>query len=381
MARRGRGEGSIFKRSDGRWSAKLSIGRDDRGRLLQKTVYGRTRREAAEKLDKLKAELASGALAGSSKQTVADWLDSWLTNSVEPNCRESTRVDYEGVCRNHLKTDPVAKVRLSDLDADHVEKLLARLRGAGKSDRIIRKAYSVLRRSLNIALKRRLISQNPCQLVDGPSYDAGEAKSLSPNEVQTLLESAAGDRYRPLLVMAITTGARQGELLGLEWPNVDLEKQTVRIARAQSEIGGHLAFGPTKSKAGARTISIDPFTVAALTEHRDRMITEGFFDPNGLVFLSPQGHPVRRSNLRATFWLPLLKETGIKAKWHELRHSAASWLIESGIDAKTVSERLGHSNVQVTLSTYSHVSPASDRRAAGILGSKLEQVSGETSDT
>lgn len=372
--RRYNGEGSFRKRSDGRWEASLAVA-DETGKTKRKSVYGRTKAEAKAKFDALKKQQSDGVFFADDAQTLSDWLKHWLENIAKPDLRPASYADYEATVRNHILSDLIASVRLAKLNPESVENYLTRLRASGNSSRVISKAYVALNRSLNVAAKRRRISNNPCQYVDKPRYDSGEAKTLSRKQLQTLLQACEGERLAPLVKLAIATGMRLGELLGLQWDDIDFERSVLTVRRAQSEYSGKVTFGKPKTRAGSRTISLDAYAIQTLEEHRKQMFAEGNFDKGGFVFVAAGGGLLRRSNMRRDFWNPLLQETGIKVPFHALRHTSATLMLASGVHPKVAQQRLGHSKVAMTLDIYSHVLDGMDSEAAGLIGDAMRAAS------
>jgi integrase len=189
---------------------------------------------------------------------------------------------------------------------------------------------------------------------------------LTPEQVKSLLEAATMDRFHALYVLAVATGLRQGELLGLRWEDVDFGGAMLRVRFALHELDGHLSLDEPKTAKSKRPVDLPEVAVTALREHRERMLSEGH--PHGLVFCDTDGGPVRRPNLIRRSFLPLLKTAGLpRIRFHDLRHTAATLLLLQGVHPKVVQERLGHSQISVTLDTYSHVLPSMGKEAAARL--------------
>jgi integrase len=193
---------------------------------------------------------------------------------------------------------------------------------------------------------------------------------LAPEQVNVLLTAALEDRFHALYVLAVTTGLRQGELLGLQWEDVDLASAVLHIRRALQEVAGRLWLDEPKTAKARRTVDLPAVAVAALREHGDRMLAEAHL--REFVFCDSQGGPVRKSNLIRRSFLPLLKRAGLpRIRFHDLRHTAATLLLLQGVHPKVVQERLGHSQISITLDTYSHVLPSMGREAAAKLDALL----------
>jgi integrase len=183
-------------------------------------------------------------------------------------------------------------------------------------------------------------------------------------QTKRLLAAAEGNRLQALYVLAIGTGMRCGELLGLQWADIDLKAGSLSVRRTLLELNGNLSFGEPKSAAGKRSIRLPAMVTAALWDHKARMMQEGH-GANPLVFVTGEGTPYYRSDLRRHAWLPLLKLAELPTiRFHDLRHTSATLLLGEGIHPKIVQERLGHSTVTLTLNTYSHVLPSMQDDAA-----------------
>ncbi len=195
-------------------------------------------------------------------------------------------------------------------------------------------------------------------------------QALASGQVVQLLETARGDRLEALYVLAVTTGLRQGELLGLQWEDVDLAGAALHVRHTLHELNGRLWIGEPKTRRARRQVDLPSIAVVALQDHRERMLIEGHSD--GLVFCDTQGGPLRKSNLLRRSFLPLLKRAGLPTiRFHDLRHTAATLLLAQGVHPKIVQERLGHSQISLTLDTYSHVLPGMGREAASKLDALL----------
>src|SRR5215212_7447737 len=202
-------------------------------------------------------------------------------------------------------------------------------------------------------------------------------RPLSETEARTFLGTARGDRFESLYVLAITTGLRRGELLGLQWDDADLERGTLRVGRALVREGGRHTLGETKSRRGRRQVNLTARTVSALKAHRKRQLQErikltGLYEDRGLIFATSVGTPVNPENLVKRSFKPLLKGTGLpEIRFHDLRHTYATLLLGRGVHPKLVQELLGHANIAMTLDTYSHCLPSMADAAAGAMGEAL----------
>jgi len=359
--RRGAGEGSIYRYRNG-WAGAATVGADEHGRQRRRVVYGQTRAEVLAKLDEARALAARGAAdAGSLK--VGDYLKGWLRDVAGPRVRAGTLDVYEHALKPVCEElGGVALRRLSPL---HLHALLRRLEERGASARARQMTVTYLRTALRDAMRMSLIPSNPADAVDRPRAPRPEVRHLDAEQVRKLLEAAAGDPMEALYSTAVGTGLRLGELLGLRWGDLDLEGGALQVRRAlveQSRTGKRTLAEP-KTKQARRKVDLPAFVVDALRVHRERLGAAPH--PERLVFTSPEGEPVRRSNLHRRSWKPLLKRAGLPdLPFHSTRHTAATLALEAGVNPKVVQERLGHSRIALTLDTYSHAVPTLGRDAA-----------------
>jgi integrase len=258
---------------------------------------------------------------------------------------------------------------LKDLNPRQIQALYSRKMESGISARTIILIHAVLRRALNHALKLGMIGRNPALAVIRPKFKRKEMKTLSDIQVRTLLSFSKGDRFEVLFWLAVTTGLRQGELVGLKWSDVDWTNRRLRIQRQLQRLSTGLAFSEPKSAAGRRVIALGDTTIEKLHLHQQyqaREIQEAgkMWKENDMIFPSSTGTPMDPSNLYHNF-KRLLKEEGLpKIRFHDLRHTAATLMLQQGVHPKVVQERLGHSDISMTLNTYSHVLPVMQDEAA-----------------
>ena len=367
--RRGNGEGSIYRKSNGRWCASLTVGYDENGKRRRRYIYGRTKTEVAEKLARTKVDALNGMLAEPTNQALSAYLDQWLENCHRPNIRESTYICYSSVIRNHINPH-IGGVRLSKLRPTHVQGLHSALQRNSVSPRMRQIVHDVLSRALKQAVRMGTIPVNPCNAVDRPRVPRREMTALDAGQVKKLFETARGDPLEGLYVTAIGTGARLGELLGLKWADIDFESKTISIQRTLRDLNGRLEAGEPKTARSRRRIDLPDFVVTALKSHRLRSPAQPH--PTAWVFSDAKGGPLRKSNFTRRSFRPLLKKAGLPPiRFHDLRHTAASLLFAQGVHPKVVQERLGHATIAITLDTYSHVIPTMQKEAATQLDALL----------
>jgi integrase len=363
--RRGRNEGSVFQRADGRWSASVTVGVNASGKRIRKVVYGATKAEAQEKLLRLQSAKLDGMLSDSGKLTLDGFLERWLEDTARPTIRVATHASYKGIIDNHI-SPKIGGIRLDRVTPAHVQGLYAALEREGASVYVRRLCHAVLRRSLKQAVKWGMVPRNVCDAVDPPRIAKRDIQPLSGEQVAKLFSAAEGDRLEALYVAAVATGLRLGELFGLQWKDVDLDGGAITVRYTLSEVNGKLTLAEPKTAKSRRRVELPGIAVDALCDHRKRMLAEGRI--GGHVFCNQSGGPLRRSHFHAQQFKPLLTAAGLPSiRFHDLRHTAATLLLAEGIHPKIVQERLGHSQISITLDTYSHVLPTMQRDAANKL--------------
>jgi integrase len=366
--RRGRSEGSIYQRGDGQWTASVSIGYDVNGKRRRRTVYGVTKKEVQDKLRNLQDDVAAGIVKTPEREKLGDYLTRWLENTARPSVRRNTYASYEQTIRLHIK-EHIGGVRLADVTPAHVQGLYAAMERAGDSPRMRQLTHAVLRRALRQALRWGLIARNPCDAVEPPRVPKREMMAFGPAEVERFLAAAAGEQLEAIFVLAVASGLRQGELFGLQWPDVDLDAGVVHVRRQLEERNGELALTEPKSDKGRRRVELPAFAVEAMLAHKAKMLADGRLDRTDQpVFCDSHGGWLRKSNFIRKVFKPVLKRAGLPdIRFHDLRHTSATLLLAQGVHPKVVQERLGHSQISLTLDTYSHVLPGLQREAANKL--------------
>jgi len=369
-ARRGRHEGSIYQRQDGRWVGSASLAYTGDGRRKRKVVYGKSKAEVQEKLREVQGLAASGTLPDAKGLTVGRFLDAWL-ESVKQTVAAGTHTTYEQHVRNLIKPH-IGGVRLDGLKPLHVAGLYSRLAADGSGTAMQRKAGVTLRTAISWAVATDLLATNPVKRVKMPAHRPAEVQPLTLEQLTTFLNAARADRLYAVYVLAVDAGCRQGELLALTWRDVDLDLGTVSVTKSLEEVKGQLRIKEPKRQKGRRLIQVSPFTVEALHGHRAAMIEEESYRPDGPVFCGRRSRTwLRKSDIYRHSFQPLLKGTGLEFNFHVLRHSCATFLLAAGSDVKTVQERLGHSTAVMTLNTYAHFMPGAQAGAAAKLDAIL----------
>ena len=363
MARkRGQNEGSIYQRKDGLWTVSVSI----QNKRISK--YFKTQAECREWLRKTLNQVQNGLTMEGAKTTLEEFLNQWLISyrsSVHPN----TIVQYEGIIRLHL-IPVLGRIKLKDLRTDQIQALINAETKKGTSPRMVRYIHSVLRRSLNIAMRWGMIGRNPAPGVTLPKLKRKEMNTLNDSQVRVFLSVAKGLRYEALFWMAVSTGLREGELFGLRWSDLDWEKKHLRVQRQLQRIQGKgMVFTEPKTASGKRMIVLSTGMIAKLREHlnyqqMERVSAGSRWQENDLLFPSTHGTPMDPSNMYKDFKGTLRLADLPDIRFHDLRHTAATLMLQQGTHPKIVQERLGHSDISLTLNTYSHVLPSMQEEAA-----------------
>lgn len=386
--RRGHGEGGIYQReSDGRWCATVDLGYVA-GKRKRKVVYGETRKEVADKLKKLHRDQAAGSLVASDRQTVGQFLDRWLAMSVTPNRRAKTADIYARIVRLYLKPH-LGKLQLTKLEPSHVQTMLNTLQVSGGEDgkplspRTVHHVRAVLQRALNQAIRWGIIVRNAAALAEPPRVEKRQVTVLTAAQGQKLLATVAGHQWEGVYSIALLLGLREGEVLGLRWQDVDLDKRTLRVAQTVQRIGKQLVVAPPKTAGSQRTIPLPRTIVELLRRHAERQAERrealgDEWEEHGLVFPTGRGTPVEPRNLIRHFKGALTYAELPDVRFHDLRHSCATMLIAQGIHPRTVMEILGHSQISVTMNTYGHVQPDVLRAASDAMDQLFSPQGNET---
>jgi integrase len=360
MGRRGNGEGSISRRKDGRWEAKYTAHTAEGPK--RRALYGKTRKEAADKLTQVLADRASGYTFDTENMTVGEYLDRWLKDTDQGSVRTSTYERHEQIVRLHLRP-ALGRVKLSKLTPSHLQGLYRDKLDSGLSPATVQKIHAVLHKALAQALKWNMIPRNAADVVKAPRPAPDEMHPLSPDEAAKFVEAAHGDALEALYVLAVQTGMRQGELLALKWDDVDLNEGVIRVRRTLMRSGGRIALGEPKTRGSRRSIHLTGAAVEAFRGHLERQLEDierlgDLYHDNGLVFTSQVGTLINPSNLRRRSFAPLLQRAGLpQIRFHDLRHTCATLLLSRNTNPRLVQDLLGHANVAITLDTYSHIIP------------------------
>ena len=377
MAKRGNNEGSIYKRTDGRWTAVVDLGWHA-GRRRRKYLYGHTRREVQTKLTAALRARADGLPVHTERQTVGQYLDYWLNNAAKPRVRLTTYASYESLVRVHI-VPALGRTQLHRLGPQQIQGFLNDKAASGLSSRTVRYLHTLLHAALAQAERWGLVPRNVAALVDRPRQDQKEVHPLGTEEALAFLAFVEGDRLEGLWTAALCLGLRRGEALGLTWADANLAERTIRIRQSLQRIDGTLQLVEPKTGGSNRTIPIPDVVVDALHRQRARQLEErlasgSLWQHGDLVFTTAVGTPLDGRNVTRRLQ-HLLGEAGLpRQTFHALRHGCASLLTALGVHPRVVMETLGHRQSDITMEVYSHVSAALQREAADKLDEFFRQA-------
>lgn len=360
--RRANHEGTIYKRQDGRWVASITLPGGKR-----KSFYGQTRQEVAQKLTVGLKSVQDGMPLPSEQLKVGRYLKEWL-QSAQPSIRPSTWRRYEQQLMGHA-IPALGALSLARLEPRHIQRLYADCLAQGLAPATVRQLHSILHHALEQATQWGLVARNVAALVTPPRLTRHESAALSPEQARVLLTTAKGSRLEALYVLALSTGMRLGELLGLRWQDVDMDMAMLQVRHTLARTPQGWQLMEPKTARSRRRIALTPSAIAALRRHRSQQATErlrfgSVWDDHDLVFPNAIGKPMDAWSVLSRSFRPLLEQAGLpRMRFHDLRHTAATLLLTQGVHAKVVSEMLGHSTIGMTLDIYSHVLPDLQQQA------------------
>lgn len=355
-AKRGKGEGSIYQRADGRWCAQVEAGRTPSGRRRYSRAVRATKPEAIAALRQLQREQDLG-VTPDRVATVASYLDWWGDTVLPDTVADGTADHYRAVLRRWV-VPHIGRRRLHTLTPEHVQSMQRRLTDDGLSPHTVRMARTVLVSALNYAERTGLVTRNVAKLAPGPRLGPRTDEAFTAAEADAIVAAAAEDRWLGLVVLALRLGLRQGELLALRWPDVDLDTGTLVVRKA-------------KTRAGERTVPLVGDTLAVMRAHRktqaETRLAAPFWRDAGLVFATSHGTAIAPTNLRV-WWRSLLARAEVPyRRFHATRHTAATLMLDRGVALEVVSAVLGHSGLAITSDVYARVTADAKRRALALL--------------
>ena len=382
--RRANGEGSIRKKQNGLWEGRIVVGHKENGLPLYRYVYGKTQKELLDKLHRSR-ELYQGAdLTEDSRMTLGEWLDRWLETYVAGTVRKSTQNGYRNYCNNYIKPALGSKKITSVTTAD-IQKMYTKLKKEGRvhahpqmgyalSGTTVRGVHTTLHFTMKAAVREHLIPISPTECVIAPKKERLPKRILTDEEMGIFMAEIKKDAlWHDFFYVEMTTGLRRGEICGLQWSDFDEEGGTLKVCRTlHSQRKGEYTVGETKTNQGMRTIILPHSVTEILRRRKADAISQWIFpDP-----VKPED-PVD-PNAAYRHMKTLLRRAGLPSiRFHDLRHTFATHALTSGVDAKTLSGILGHTNASFTLDTYTHVTSDMQKTASGIVGGFMEDIFGK----
>jgi len=375
--------GHIRKRSKDSWTIVVDLGRNADGKRNQKwhSVKG-TKREAEAELVRILKSTEDGIYIEPNKTSVNEYLKEWL-KTIESKVARKTHERYSEICDHYVKPH-IGHLKLNKVQPTHINTFYSDLLISGRRDkksglskRTVLHTHRVLRGALNRAVKWQILVRNPCDAVDPPKPDKKERLTFTTKETIELLEKAKGIPLHLPIMLAVTTGMRRGEIIGLRWKDINLESGNLSIRQVAEQTKKHgLHIKEPKTDKSTRMVSLPKMTTDALKQHKVEQ-SQIFLqlgkrlDSDSMVFDSPLG--LYPPNKLTTDYMAFIKRNKFKhVTFHDLRHTHATHLLEQNIHPKIVSERLGHSTVSLTLDTYSHVMPNMQEGAANVTDKILQ---------
>ena len=377
------GDGLVRKRTDGRWEGRIVIGHKEDGTPIYKSVFAKTQKELMPKLHGTIDCYRDADLSEQGNRTLSEWIEQWLTSYAEPTLRESTVRGYRSDVRHHIKSALGNKMLRSITQRD-VQKFYNAM---GKktykasdgserqlADATVRGVHMLLHEIMEAAVRSRLIVQNPTEGTVIPKLNKPPMKILNEEQLDRFMEAIRNEPlWYDFFYTEITTGLRRGEICGLKWCDLDETNGTLKICRSiHSAPGGALEVGNPKTEKGTRTILLPPSTLHVLKERRKTALTEWIF-PSLMEPEKPTAPSAAYHRLKV-----ILKGADLpNIRFHDLRHTFATHAMRSGVDAKTLSGILGHTNASFTLDTYTHVTTDMQKNASVIVGDFMKELFGK----
>ena len=374
------GEGTVRLRKDGRWEGRVVIGYDNKGLPKTKNILARTKGECVEKLNALKNSVTpTAAVKVRADMPFGEWVEFWYENHCKPAVRPNTRTGYENNIRLYIRPR-LGDIPLNKLTTNDIQQFINWMRqdgrseyresrGEGLSANTIRHCCGLCRRALEKAVTEKLIVRNPAEECKLPPARRMEMRLLSREELQKLLIQARAEGYYEVFLLELTTGLRVGELMALQWDDLNFNTGELRIERQVCQIKGELLIQPPKNKASIRTVILPTAVVTALKKYKQTVFSQWMF-PSPKKEEAPIAPSVVSHRLAK-----ILKHAGCKkVRFHDLRHVFATNALEHGMDVKTLSTIIGHISSATTLNIYAHVTDDMQRQAAARIDRGIGKV-------
>ena len=380
--KRANGEGNIRKRADGRWGGRYTAGyHPETGKRIIKNVLGKTQAECKAKLKKAIEESQSLDVGRADEYTVAAWLRTWFELYAKPHIRPSTMNYYHRNIEQHI-IPAIVDIPLNKLTTRDLQKLYNDLQSNGRlrkvqkkkkpglSNSTVRGIHMMLHNALDRAVKEKLILSNPTENCIIPKIEKQEMKILHPDHISAYLDAAEQRGALPMFYLELVSGLRKGELVALQWSDLDIENKTISVSKQYvKNPNGELTLSRPKTETSVRKVSIPQEAVDLLVaEHKK-------YPDNPYMFPSPRTGEMYYPDSVVNLHKKILKDAGLPhIRFHDLRHTFATLVLQNGVDVKTVSSMLGHYDAGFTLRTYTHATRQKQDEAARSMGSFMAQV-------
>ncbi|RXI60139.1 site-specific integrase [Clostridium tetani] len=375
------GEGTIYtEKRNGKnyYRGQISLGYDDKGKLIRKSFSGYSKQEVIKKMNEYQYKNNAGLLPSDDKITLQQWFKTWLFEFRINDLKPSSFERYEGIYRKYILNSPIGKMSLSELRAKDIQKYYNSLSNKGISANVVNTINGFLYTCLESALKQNYIPQNYCKLIILPKIiKEDEFTVLTLEEQNIFLNAIQGHKYQAAFTLALGTGLRLGELLGLKWSDIDFNKNTVSISRSikrttlindEGERNSQVLEQLPKTKTSIREVPIPSNIIENLKQYREKQLlvkkeNKDVYNDNDYIFSDKLGNPLDPKRIPRNF-KSILKKTGLKdIKFHSLRHTYATRLFEADVPIKTVQALMGHSDITTTMNIYTHVMPEQKNKA------------------
>ena len=381
--RRPSGDGMVRKRDDGRWEGRIVVGHKNNGEPIYRYVLAKTQSELTQKLHDKIEMYRDADLSEDCNMTLGEWLDKWISEFMIFTIREGTLSAYKSLIEHQIKPY-LGNCPLSTLTTNEIQKFYNAVKKNGRvhvdrehgtelADSMVRKIHMLLHESLETAVRQRLVVNNPTNGTTIPKNNYPAKQILNDEQLERFMEIIKSDeRWYDFFYTELTTGLRRGEICKLRWEDFDERNGKLKIRRSVGRIkNGVLPVGETKTEMGMREILLPPSTIELLLKRKENSVGNWIF-PN---FYRPE-EPLNPQSAY-THLKVLLKKAGLPLiRFHDLRHTFATHAIAGGVDAKTLSGILGHTNASFTLDTYTHVTTDMQKNAAKIVGNFMDDIIG-----
>jgi integrase len=348
---------------------------------MYKSVFGKTQKATLKMLHQMIDTYRDVDLTEDSRMTLGEWLDKWLDEYMIFTVRESTLDGFRCMTNNQVKRF-IGDKQLSSLTTADIQKFYNKIKKQGRvkpnrdgsyelADSMVRGIHMMLHEALDTAVKERLIAKNPTNGTTIPKNNYAEKQILGDEQLTRFLEEIKGEEYwYDFFYLEVMTGLRRGEICGLKWSDIDFGANKLRVQRSvSSKKGGGVNIGETKTNTGTRNIIMPPSVMDALRKRKQTAISAWVFP----AFLNPE-QPIHPEAAYRKLKV-ILKHAGLpQIRFHDLRHTFATHAMKGGVDAKTLSGILGHTNASFTLDTYTHVTSDMQRNASAVVGNMMKNI-------